>query len=92
MTAILGVDLGERRIGVAIADGPGVGARPLTTLPRGRDIGADAAAVRQLVEAHGVHELVIGLPIDAADCTSTRASSVGIEPTQSGHTDSWGVP
>ncbi len=66
MSAILGVDLGERRIGVAIADGPGAGARPLTTLHRGRDIAADAAAVRQLIEEHDVDELVIGLPIDAA--------------------------
>ena len=33
MTALLGVDLGERRIGVALADGPDVGARPLVTLP-----------------------------------------------------------
>ena len=58
MSAILGVDLGERRIGVAIADGPGAGARPLTTLHRGRDIAADAAAVRQLIEEHDVDELV----------------------------------
>ena len=75
MSAILGVDLGERRIGIAIADGPGVGARPLTTLPRGRDVAADAAAVRQLIETHAVHELVIGLPIDAAGHEGTQAAA-----------------
>jgi RNase H-fold protein (predicted Holliday junction resolvase) len=36
VTAYLGIDLGDRRIGVAIADGPDVGARPLVTLKRGR--------------------------------------------------------
>ena len=36
VTRALGIDLGERRIGIAIADGPGAGARPLTTLRRGR--------------------------------------------------------
>ena len=44
MTRALGIDLGERRIGVAIADGPGAGARPLTTLRRASDIEVDAAA------------------------------------------------
>ena len=66
MNAILGIDLGERRIGIAIADGPGVGARPLTTLRRGRDISMDVAAIRALVDQHQVGELVVGLPIDAA--------------------------
>ena len=74
MTAILGIDLGERRIGVAIADGPGVGARPLTTLRRGGDTAADAAALRQLIERHGVDELVVGLPIDAAGHEGEQAA------------------
>jgi putative Holliday junction resolvase len=66
MTRALGVDLGERRIGIAIADGPGAGARPLTTLRRGRSIEADVAALDELIAAHDVDELVVGLPIDAA--------------------------
>jgi putative holliday junction resolvase len=66
MRAILGIDLGARRIGVAIADGPGAGARPLTTLRRGRDISVDVAAIRALIVQHEVEELVVGLPIDAA--------------------------
>jgi len=73
VSVILGIDLGERRIGVAIADGPGAGARPLTTLRRGRDIGADAAAVGALIEQHAVDELVVGLPIDAAGHESQQA-------------------
>jgi putative pre-16S rRNA nuclease len=74
VSAILGVDLGERRIGIAIADGPGAGARPLTTLLRGRAIAADATALRQLIEAHDVNELVIGLPIDAAGHEGEQAA------------------
>ena len=66
MTCALGIDLGERRIGVALADGPGAGARPLTTLRRGRSVAADAQALDDLIATHGVDELVIGLPIDAA--------------------------
>jgi putative pre-16S rRNA nuclease len=66
VTAFLGIDLGERRIGVALADGADVGARPLVTLRRGRTIEADASALLVLIERHGVDELVVGLPIDAA--------------------------
>ncbi len=74
MTRSLGLDLGERRIGVAIADGPDVGARPLVTLRRGRGIDADAAALRGLVDAHEVDELVVGLPIDAAGHEGPQAA------------------
>jgi putative Holliday junction resolvase len=66
MTRALGIDLGERRIGIAIADGPGAGARPLTTLRRAKHIDADAAALDELIAAHEIDEVVIGLPIDAA--------------------------
>jgi putative Holliday junction resolvase len=66
VTRALGIDLGERRIGVAIADGPGAGARPLTTLRRGRHVGIDADALLALIETHEVAELIVGLPIDAA--------------------------
>ena len=66
MTALLGIDLGERRIGVALADAADVGARPLTTLARGRSIDADVAALTPLIDRHGVSVLVVGLPIDAA--------------------------
>lgn len=66
MTALLGIDLGERRIGVAVADGEDLGARPLVTLRRGRTVDADVEALSPLIDRHDVVELVIGLPIDAA--------------------------
>ena len=66
MTAILGIDLGERRIGIAIADAPGAGARPLSTIRRGRDIATDVTILRGVIDANGVDRLVVGLPIDAA--------------------------
>lgn len=66
MTALLGIDLGERRIGVAVADAPDVGARPLVTLRRGRTVDADVESLAPLIERHDVVELVVGLPIDTA--------------------------
>lgn len=65
MTAVLGIDLGERRIGVAIADGPGVGARPLVTLKRGPTVEDDVSHLLPLIENNLITELVIGLPLEA---------------------------
>jgi putative Holliday junction resolvase len=75
VTGLLGIDLGERRIGVAIADGVGVGARPLVTLRRARSIDRDVAALEELIERHTIGELVVGLPIDAAGHESAQAAS-----------------
>ncbi|MEX1172682.1 MAG: Holliday junction resolvase RuvX [Chloroflexota bacterium] len=66
MTALLGIDLGERRIGVALAEEGAMMARPLTTLPRGRSIDADVAALHPLIDRHGITELVVGLPLEAS--------------------------
>jgi len=73
MTSLLGVDLGERRIGVALADAPDVGARPLVTLARGRTIDADIAALMPLIDRHRVSELVVGLPLEAAGHEGAQA-------------------
>ena len=74
MTRLLGVDLGERRIGLAIGDGDGAAARPLATVPRGRDQAADAARLRAIVEAEGVDELVVGLPLEASGDEGPQAA------------------
>ena len=74
MTGILGIDLGERRIGIAIAEGAGGGARPLTTLRRGRTVDADASALSELIERHAIEELVVGLPYEAGGGEGPQAA------------------
>jgi len=74
VSAILGLDLGERRIGVAIADGDNVGARPLATLRRARDVAADALAIEALIATHDVVELVVGLPLEAGGGEGPQAT------------------
>ena len=78
VTRLLGIDLGERRIGLAVADDDGSAARPHSTLRRGRDLDADAAALAAVVEALGIDALVVGLPLEASGeegpmATQTRA-------------------
>ena len=73
MTRLLGIDLGERRIGIAVADGDGGPAQPLTTVRRGRDPEADAAMVERLAREHDAGELVIGLPLEASGADGPQA-------------------
>jgi putative Holliday junction resolvase len=83
VTRLLGIDLGERRIGLAIADGDGSPARPLETIRRGRTVADDATALGRVVEANEIGELVVGLPLEAsgkhgpqADLTTTWVNGV----------------
>lgn len=60
---ILGIDFGERRIGLALSDPTGTIASPLPTLKRRRGKRPPLAAMEQLVVDHGVEALVMGLPL-----------------------------
>ena len=63
MARVLGIDLGSRRIGVAVSDGLGLTAQPRTTLARHggmRDIDAIATAVKEA----DADRIVLGLPLD----------------------------
>ncbi|MEA2022906.1 MAG: Holliday junction resolvase RuvX [Actinomycetota bacterium] len=60
MTRILGLDPGERRIGVALSDPTGTIASPHSVIDRRSVKLADA--VRALCEEHGVERIVVGLP------------------------------
>ncbi|MDI6816365.1 MAG: Holliday junction resolvase RuvX [Actinomycetota bacterium] len=59
---VLGIDFGERRIGLAMSDPAGRMALPLETVVRGAD-DAHLAYIRKLCEEYGVGEVVIGLPL-----------------------------
>ena len=72
MTRILGLDLGEKRIGVAVADAQGI-AMPLTTLRRAPTAAADAEAIERILAEQRATEIVVGLPYEAAGQEGTQA-------------------
>ncbi len=58
---ILGLDHGERRIGVALSDPTGTIASPHSVIDRrGDDV---AGALRSLIDEYGVELIVVGLPL-----------------------------
>ena len=59
---ILGLDVGERRVGVAISDPTGTVVRPLQTLVQSSRE-KDLAAVAALVDEHDVGLVVVGQPL-----------------------------
>jgi putative holliday junction resolvase len=60
MERLLGVDIGERRIGVALSDELGMIASPIATIDAQGDV---AGEFRKLVSKYGVARLIVGLPI-----------------------------
>ncbi|MGD0379929.1 MAG: Holliday junction resolvase RuvX [Acidimicrobiales bacterium] len=60
---MVGIDLGERRIGVAVSDGTGTLATPRTTIERTGDDVADWGAVAAVVKEVGARRVVVGMPL-----------------------------
>lgn len=59
---VMALDVGERRIGIAVTDGLGIMAQPLFTMERKTER-ADAKWVGRLVRKHAAAELVVGHPL-----------------------------
>jgi len=71
----LALDLGERRIGVAVSDPAGVIAQPLSVIER-RGLRADLRQIAALVAAHGVDRLVVVYPVTLAGQAGSAARRV----------------
>ncbi|WP_443069055.1 Holliday junction resolvase RuvX [Sulfitobacter sp. HI0023] len=77
MRALMGLDLGDKTIGVAVSDSMLSVASPLETVRR-RKFTLDAARLAELISARNIAGIVLGLPrnMDGSEgprCQSTRA-------------------
>ena len=57
----LGLDIGDKRIGVALSDPDGILASPFTIIERSEET-ADVAAIVDSVKQKGVEQIIVGLP------------------------------
>jgi putative holliday junction resolvase len=72
---VLALDVGSRRLGVAVSDPTGTVATPLVTVPR-RDPVEDASTLRRLAAEHGAAVVVAGLPVSLSGREGPAARSV----------------
>jgi len=72
---ILSLDVGERRIGVAVADEAVRVALPVAVVER-RELPADLDAIARLVQEQGAEAVVIGLPISLSGSLGPQAQVV----------------
>ena len=72
---LLGLDLGEKTIGIALSDTRLTVATPMETFKRGK-FSADAVKLDVIIAAQGVGALVVGLPLnmDGTDGPSAQSA------------------
>jgi putative holliday junction resolvase len=71
---LVGLDLGEKTIGVAVSDAGWMIASPLQTI-RKTKFGDDAAQLFKLMESRGAQGIVIGLPVNMDGTEGPRSQS-----------------
>src|SRR5688572_13919491 len=74
MSRVVGIDLGSRRIGVAVSDGLGLTAQPHATIARHGGV-RDLQAIAAVVAQQGAGLVVLGLPLDPEGREGTAARS-----------------
>lgn len=70
----MGLDVGTKTVGVAVADELGLTAQGITTVRR-TNLKADLEALRAIVDQYGVTHAVIGLPLNMDGSEGPRAEA-----------------
>ncbi len=72
----LGLDIGDKRIGVALSDPDGILASPLTII-NCSDIRADVEAIVNIVSLYQINQIIVGLPRSMDGSLGKQAEKVG---------------
>ena len=83
MTRLLGIDLGTKRIGLAVGDTVTGSVVPLSTIRRA-DVERDANTITRISNEQRIDELVVGLPLnmdgsEGAQAKNTRQWALAVE-------------
>jgi putative Holliday junction resolvase len=71
----LGLDIGDRRVGVALSDDGGILASPFTIIER-TDDSRDIEAIADIINKQGVGQVIVGLPLSLDGSLSEQAEKV----------------
>jgi putative Holliday junction resolvase len=72
---VLGLDVGSRRIGIAVSDLLGITAQGLVTLQR-RNKRHDLAELERVIRENDVREIVVGLPLRMSGAEGTQSEKM----------------
>ena len=72
---ILGLDVGTKRIGVAMSDELMITAQGLDSIER-KNLKSDLGDIERLIKEFGVYEVVVGLPINMDGTYSAKTKEV----------------
>ena len=75
---MVGIDLGTRRVGVAVSDPGGVVASPYEVVQRSGDVARDRRRIKEIVDEVEAAVVVVGLPL-SMDGSVGRAASAALE-------------
>ncbi|HVR26954.1 MAG TPA: Holliday junction resolvase RuvX [Candidatus Polarisedimenticolia bacterium] len=74
---MLGLDVGSRRIGIAVSDPLGITAQGLETLQR-RNKRQDFAVLDRIVREYGVRQIVVGLPLRMSGAEGAQSDKMQV--------------
>ena len=70
---ILGLDVGDKRIGLAVSDALGITAQGLETIGRG-----DSGSFERVLREYEITEIVVGLPLNMDGTKGVRAEGAAL--------------
>jgi putative Holliday junction resolvase len=78
---VVGIDLGSKRIGVAVSDSTGTLASPYAVVPRSGDRAQDHRAIADIVDGAEAERVVVGLPrsLDGSLGPAARAAAAEVD-------------
>jgi len=76
---VVGVDLGSRRIGLAVSDSGQSVATPVSAITRSGDLRADHDALAAVVHDYGAVGVVVGIPLSLSGSSGPAAEAVNEE-------------
>jgi putative Holliday junction resolvase len=74
---MLGLDVGSKRIGLAVSDPMGITAQGLSTLRR-QNKRLDFESLEKIIREYGVTQIVVGLPLRMSGLEGTQAEKMQI--------------
>jgi len=76
-TRVMGLDVGARRIGVAVSDPLGITAQGLDTIQR-QNKRRDLEVLRKLLAQYQIQEVVVGLPLRLSGAEGTQSEKMRV--------------